>query len=688
MLARTSRQAAALTSHLSRLVAVAALLATTAVAQTTQQVSNVKAEARHGQTFVVFDEVPLAPTPTKYRVYRSTLPITKPADLTRSSVAVEVGPSTYFNKRANAPFVIKGGDKPLQKGQGFAVVTAPNTRWSYYAVTIIAGGKENTAISTGAGGNSVGPVIESVAKPEPVLQRVIDSGRDHFYVHFLPAITNVATQAFSNRKGRVLNYRLVFDPKKAGPRPVFLFLHARGGNFNTGNLSSWVPDNAIQIFVDDDNSPYGNSVWYGYHEDLGTNAPKGTVHDYTERRLLWTIDRLLANKSLAADPNRVYAYGISYGAMGALGLGVRHSDKFAAVCGNVPAFGVTHKDFSFIKEVERLWGTSTQNLKNTFGEGIYDVVDYSGQFFKRTAKGVAPQYWICGRGDTVTGWSDKPGFMAVARKMLQPATFYWDYRSHTSMGPWGGIEREIFKEFTQIRLDRPLPAFGNLSLDDDPGNGDRLNGTTVGTVGGYVRFDPTTAQETSTKVSLDIELRSNAARLDYAKQARATVDVTWRRLRAFQVQRGKNYLARMIDPTSKVVDEERIVTPDGNSLLTVRDLGVDRAKRRLELEAFNPTLPHVHLGGSALIGETLRFSILDSKVQPALLFIGSVEGKVPTPFGELRILDPVLAWAGATGPRIELPVKVPNDKGLRGVQILTQAIVNLRFTNLAKWRFR
>ena len=373
--------------RLSRSAAVAALLATSVFGQTTQQVKNVAAEARFGQTFVVFDEVPLAPTPVKYRVYRSTLPISKPADLTRSTIAAEVGPSTYFNKRAGVPFVIKAGDKPLSKARGYAVMTAPNPRWSYYAVTIVAGGKENTAINTGPGGNSTGPVIESVAKPEPVLQRVVDNGRDHFYVHFLPAITNVATQAFSNRKGRVLNYRLVFDPTKAGPRPVFLFLHARGGNFNTANLTTWVPPNAIQIFVDDDNSPYGNSVWYGYHEGLGSSAPKGTVHDYTERRLLWTIDRVLANSKLAADRNRVYAYGISYGAMGALGLGVRHSDKFAAVCGNVPAFGVIHKDFSFKKEIESLWGTPTQNLKNTFGEGMYDVVDYPGQFLKRRARG-------------------------------------------------------------------------------------------------------------------------------------------------------------------------------------------------------------------------------------------------------------------------------------------------------------
>ena len=211
----------------------------------------------------------------------------------------------------------------------------------------------------------------------------------------------------------------------------------------------------------------------------------------------------------------------------------------------------------------------------------------------------------------------------------------------------------------------------------------------MGTIGGYVRFDPNSASETSSKVSLDIELRSNSARLDYAKTASAKVDVTWRRLRAFHVQQGRFYRARMIDNATKLVDEDRLLLPDANSLLTLRALGVRRARRRLELEPYSVTFPHLHLGGSALIGETMRFSILNDKAQSALLFLGSVEGKVATPFGDLRVLDPILAWVGVTSTRhVELQIKTPNDTRLRGFQLLTQGLVNLRFTKLAKLRLR
>lgn len=671
---------------------VAVLAGAAAAPAQTSQASDLRAEHRNGQTFLSFKEATSTPAPEGYNVYRSITPIRTKSDLTRATLVGTVPKGSGKNQRAGGMFLLEAGGTPLQPGEGYLFVTATENRAFYYAVTAVTGGQENTSVVVGSRGNSSDPVRETVAPVKPVLQSVT-GGSDRRYVHFLPAISNAAVKAQTNRRGRALNYRVYYDASRSGPRSVYVFLHQRAGSYKTAPLP-FPPANAVQVFLDDDNPPAVHDLWFGYHEFFAQAAPKGTVRSYTEERILWTLAQVQNDPAVQADKNRVYCIGASFGAMGSLAMGVRYADVFAAVGGLVPAFGLTHSDFSLKADTNALFGTPTQNLPTNLGARIYDLFDYATLVSKLRATGTAPMFFTLGRGDGVTGWTEKPAFFRAAHRARQPMAFYWDLRTHAGTGAWSALETKLFQELTQIRLDRPLPAFSNLTLDDDPGPGDRTKGDLVGTMAGYVTFDPATASETTAKVVLDIGLKNDPTRLDYAKQAIAYTDLTWRRLRKFPVQAGKYYRVQARKKGTTPVLEERVVTPDASGLLTVPMLAVERDMRTVEIEPW-PTVPEMHLGGDARIGGVLAVSLSTAKGQFAVITIGGIEGSLKTQWGVWNIMDPIVLWGGATpvSGHLEALARLPNEPRLRGVRALAQALIgstfeNIRISNLARITLR
>lgn len=667
--------------------AFALLLSTTAVVGQ-QMATDVRVDHRYGQSFIVWREIAATPSPTLYRVWRSSQPIQTASNLVGAELLGEQRAGSYWNARAGRPFRLSDVAPPLKQGEGYLVATVPRAQTSYYAVTASWNGLENRTIDTRQGGNSVGPIVETPQAIRPVLQAV--NGIAEEYVEFLPDRPNGFVGAHANRGGRALNYQLVVDRRLSGPRPVVLVFHSRGGTWKTARVDQWLPANAIQIAFDDDNDPYLTSLWFGYHEAFPGGPARGKVVDYTERRVLWTLRQVLADASLQADAQRVYCFGFSFGAMAALGLGTRYSDVIAACGGSVPAFGLEHADFSLRPDVVQLFGTRAQDLDSTLGEKIWDVFDYRAQIVKRGTSGTAPMWFTLGRADTVTGWSEKPDFMRTARDHAQPMRFYWDLRSHATTGPWTTLEGELFKELLDVRLDRPVPCFAAPSIDDDAGDGSRIVGDKVGSIGGYVAYDATSVVDSPSKIEFVYSLRSDATRLDYSSAPTAFVDLVVRRVRNFSVVRGSLYRLQSYDVVSNTLVEERYITTDARGLLTVSNLLATHGKRRLVIEPSLLIPPVPHVGGSLVPAGYLEISLHALPNQVAVLFYGVVPGLKKTPWGELRILDPTILYAGLTPGSgfLRLGAKLPNDPGLRGLKLQAQALVNLAFTPAAGARFR
>ncbi|GEM_PF-6746784 len=656
----------------------------------TSQASSLSAQHRFGQTFLTWKEAAGITPPDAYRVYRSNKPIAKTADLTSAVLVAEVPKGSYWNTRANRPFTLAQGKPPLAKGMGFLVTTPVTGGIRYYAVLAVKQGRENRTIVSGAGGNVAGPVTELISMPKPVLQATTNGGKEKFFVHFATSRDRTGMPAQANREGRVFNYRIYMDPNAPGPRPVHVLLHAHSQDFRAYPLPTWADRNAIFIFFDDDNPPVTHSLWFGYHQQYGKGTPSGKVVDYTERRILWVLDLILADTTYNADRNRVYAFGASLGAMGALGLGFRHADRFAAVGGVVPAFGIVHKDFSLKSEVDKIFGTKTLNLFSSLGPRIYDLFDYTAQCANLAASGVAPMVFTAGRGDAVTGWSEKPAFFLASNRFRQPGTFYWDYRTHSVPGTWSAIEGRLFRELSRIRLDRPLPVFSNLDLSDDPGDGNRLKGDGIGSLNGYAYFNPRTVVETAAKITAEVGLKNDPSRRDYAMKTLGYADLTFRRLRTFTPKAGTYYLLRTTGLASNTVIEERILTTDANGLLTVPKVELSRTPRRLTIVPMNLTLPYNHIGGSRSVGGSLAVSLEAKGGQPAILTVGTRKGAISTPFGVWGILDPIIAWAGVTPKTgiVQLFMRVPSDPRLRGLTLLAQSMVGTKFAPLVSFKIR
>ncbi|MFQ5504230.1 MAG: hypothetical protein ACE5F1_05450, partial [Planctomycetota bacterium] len=656
----------------------------------TGQASGLVAQHRFAQTFLTWKEGTGTPAPDSYHVYRASSQILTPADLANANLVAAVAKGSWFNPRAKRAYLLKDNGTPLKAGEGFLVVTPAAAGRSYYAVVAVTNSKENTAINSSAGGNSSGAVLEALGSPKPVLQLKADGGKSLFYVHFATPVDLQGQLAMTNREGRVFDYWISYDPLTAGPRPVVIIMHPLGGSFLIPRIP-WLPANAIQVNLDDTNPPGNQSLWFGHHQDYAKGPPAGKVHDYTERRILWTLKQVLADTSLNPDANRVYAFGLSLGAIGAVGLGVRHPDKFAAVAGISPAFDLQHSDFSLVKEVDDIFGTAAQNLLTSLGPKVYDLHDYPVQLSLLEKVGVAPMLFTMGRADLVTGWTEKPKYFLAARKHRQPGSFYWDLRTHAGIGPWSLIESRLFAELMKVRLDLPYPVLTNLSLDDDPGDGNPLNGTIVGTIGGYATFDPTTPSETATLVKVDVGLKSDPSRLDYATSPTATADLTLRRLRSFAVTAGTYYDVRTRARGKTLIEEERIIVPDAQGLLTVRRLGLSRATlRTVEFSPRTVTTPELVFGGDRRLGGMLRMYLLAPKGQAAFLMLGTKETSVVTQWGIWRIQDVFPMWGGLVPPDglVELPLPIPGALYLRGLQLLGQGLGGTKLSPLARVTLR
>lgn len=660
----------------------ALLLPLLGVSLPAQNAQDVRAEFRFGQTFITWREVAATPSPTVYRVYRSATPIAASTDLVASELLGEVRAGSYYNVRAHRPFLLNEAGRPLKQGEGFLVTTVPTNRTSYYAVTASWHGFENQTIDTSRGGNTTASVFESAMQTRPVRQAILGNAEE--FVQFLPERSNGFARAETNRPGRALNFQVIVDRTKSGPRPVVLVFHSRGGTWKTARIDALVPDNAIQIAFDDDNDPYLTSLWFGYHE--GFPGPvTGKVQDYTERRIMRTLGDILADTSLQADPMRVYAYGISFGAMAALGLGTRYPDIIAASAGTVPAFGITHSDFALTSDILQLFGSQAQDLDTNLGEKIYDIFDYPAQLAARNGTGVAPMWFTCGRADGVTGWSEKPAFFRATRANEQPIRFYWDTRSHATTGSWTALEADLVREMFDVRLDRPVPVFQATQIDDDPGDGNRLVGDPIGTFGGYVTYDATTARETVAKVEFVCSLRSDATRLDNAKVSSTFADITLRRLKLFPISPTQTYHMRSFDVSSNTLVEERYFVADLSGRLSLDQVGISKQARRIEIVAAPQTGPSTHVGGSITPGGLLVLSLRSAPSQPAIVLYGTVAAQLATPWGTLGMSDPQIAWGGLTPANgyVRLATGIPPNPTLRGLKLLGQGLVGQQLTNVS-----
>ncbi len=587
-------------------VAVVLLGVAPAASLLTAQVTNLTALHQAGQTFLTWTES--AGAGVSYRVYRSSQPILA-IDVSAEFLG-EVDELSSENLRQTG---LSGGPSffritelgtPLEATDGLFVHTVSADGDGFYAVTSVVGGFEDTTVSSGQ--NSLtSPVAETAATPRPILQSIV--GFRRHYVHWVSDQDTAFAPAMWNRPSRAFNLRVIHNPSFVGPRPVLLKLHARGGNYQLP--PDFLHPEAVVLSPDDwiGESP-GNTFWYGLNEAFpDTSAYARNVNvDYTVRRVMAELDFVQNESLFDADPDRVYLSGSSMGGVGAVFLAYRYPDRFAAAHAIVPKFDFSCSADQCWLEPENgdlLWGTLAGNLPTTDGIGVYDRLNLG---FLAEAEPGADRPLITawnGRNDVVVGWPEKPPTYQAILSARQPAVFLWDESEHGGIGGvWGAVMNQRRAEMWSYRIAQALPAFSSLSIDDDPGEGDPIDGDLVGSINGYLEWDVASIEDTVQHHAIRCALRSTTA-LDDAPAATATVDWTPRRLQQFFLVPGASYLFSNFQEPSGNEIESRSVVADANGIVTVPAAIVTQQGNVFRLETL-VTTPEFRRGDSNQDAET------------------------------------------------------------------------------------
>ncbi len=417
---------------------------------------------RSGQTFITWGE-DTRTAGERYRVYRSTAPITRD-NLAAAALLYELPEDSgrFYADRYNvensgvwAPryfdrFVITARGRPLSPGTGLLVWTlSPDevgglgASTAFYAVTTVKSGLESEPTPVPSG------VRERVAPPRPLEILAGDGGRGHVFTQFMdlhvwnptfnaphpnnqyfgldprrPAIRDALQYAYTYAVGEP-------DPANCGGRPprvaaLILNLH--------GHVADSIgPDvNAAGYYCAFEIRPIDvHQTWFfGFareHDYRTGGMPSigDTIVNYTEYRVLRMIYDLLRHPTLGPriDTERIYVYGHSMGGSGALAFAMRYPRVFAAAYASEPMTDyATSGDGGGVdwrEDVRWKWGDEAANLpveivgpsnwaaplRRYDGTGVWDWQDHQHQLRRRVRDEMVPVGIAHGRQDDVIEWS-------------------------------------------------------------------------------------------------------------------------------------------------------------------------------------------------------------------------------------------------------------------------------------------
>ena len=394
--------------------------------------------ARHqdGQTFLVWPESGIG---VDYHVYRHTAPITNSNLAAATLLTDRWGPlddNTSVNRFATEDtpgnFVISDLGLPLSDDSGLFVHTTQDNQEgaAYYAVTSVLGGLENQTVIAGANATTE-PVFESVSTPRPVLTVSTNGGKGRIYTQYMDY-----AQWNPTLKGYAFNFAMAlpgdYDPSRSYPLRVYLHAYTELHKFVEQSEFDWP---VIQLFPSDPGARSGttHSWWYGFARDhnyltQGSTPTSGVVENFTEQRVLASVDFLIDDSEFNIDSDLTHMYGHSMGGSGSLAFGMRYPSVFSGIYAsepmtNYPASPLFQEDFT------KLWGSRSTNLpivnngRNNSAiarydsDGsqptrVYDWMNHQGQLVQRRGDRFAFLMVDHGKADTTIDWQTQGAPMA------------------------------------------------------------------------------------------------------------------------------------------------------------------------------------------------------------------------------------------------------------------------------------
>jgi pimeloyl-ACP methyl ester carboxylesterase len=501
--------------------------------------------------------------------------------------------------------VLEDGGEPAPVGTGIYVhnPTAPRGN-AYYAVTLVRGGNENTALSEE---NTLQqPVAETEGPGAPVLQRVED-GVTFNYVKDATLYYYVRWEAPPNAsvESSPFNYLVATPPNVEYPAHVGIHFHC-WGNHLRGGFGHWGNVEKGAILLAPNQAPY--DWWTGYHERrkpiFHQEMPhprekdewvEGVVRPYTQNRILSFFDWMCTKWDI--DRTRTFTAGNSMGGAGSLMFAIRHGD-LVAWCRSQVGIHVPAHSPHFLGSYERVWGRLEFDVKFEDGNSVWDYFSDDWYLRKYPDREIGYLIFANGKNDHGIGWPQAVEFVRALQDTKRPHLFAWQMRGHGSSptfpNPTGESRRRSRSLPLDVRTDQSLPAFTRCSLDDDPGAGTKLkepkffktndrgkklfdlfDGDSEGQVNAYLCWDTEGVVDQPARWAMTVFLSPSAPKDS------CTVDITPRRCQHFKPNAGDVFTWTNTLAGSDNAAESGQAAADEWGLVTLRQVTVSKARSRI-----------------------------------------------------------------------------------------------------------
>jgi hypothetical protein len=471
-------------------------------------------------------------------------------------------------------YVIAEGEEPLARGNGLYVRAITRPGKTYYAVIAAVNGREAVGRQGLSGQNSLTePVTETAAPPGPVLQRTQPLkpppgeqphvlGLYNFWLEF--PYVNVPRQLQV-----AANYPEKIDPAKK--MPLYVMLGAYGGQpafYARGGGGEQV---VICPPYDQD-----DSMCQGRHECLYTlkTYDQGVVHNWAQRRSFALIE--WAKRQWPVDAERVTLRGQF------CCWALRYPEVFTAVLGD--AYGNMSKS----REAQKhgpTWGPYPRAVKNWAGVDHWEWINLC-KYVRENPTKELPYYvsfpYSASHVGDMGPWAWQELYRAL-HDTKRAFTARWG-------NCWAGAPAAIAMA-GDIKLHQSLPAFGNCSLDDNPGDGAfdpgaaGSDGDPTGEINGYLFWETETIVDEPDRWEMTVYLYDGDQHgRGKAPQESCTVDLTPRRCQKFTAKPGQEFRWSNTSLKDNKLIKSGTAKADQWGLVTIKGLVITKAKNRITIQ--------------------------------------------------------------------------------------------------------
>jgi len=504
-----------------------------------------------------------------YRIYRHTRPITAQT-LAQADLLDEVAQHSAFDEReiktewkgeqeknvrvAEAPVPRTAVEEKSQLpiGTGVWATTCRNQGEFYYAVIATVDGLENTVRLDA--GNTAGPLRERIAPTEPVLFRTDTlqyQKRDNdCYVWWLdPPLAHLPTFV-----------HLSISPSpKADPEPRPFFVNNWWWSSGWSRTFGCPVEEGVSLNIDQNCMQVR-----GIHDGCGTykSWSQGKVQNYFIRQFRALLPWI--QRKYGIDPDRMFAFSS--------GWGWHYGDLFAA---SFECTTMNPKRSPAGMECKRYWNDPKTPAPTEWGTSAWEYWN-AGEWIKNHPTADLPLITYTTRMHTGDfGILDKPPLY----RALLDGKHCW--AAIFDEGTLYGVVDPAW--IFQLRRTHSLAAFGNCSLDDDPGIG--FGGDPGGQMNAYLCFDAPSQVDQPARWEMTLYLQAGDKRgRNAAPRDCCTVDVTPRRCRHFQAQPGQKFTWTNTSLAEDKIIQTGTATADAWGLVTAPKVLVSKSRNRLVIE--------------------------------------------------------------------------------------------------------